>query len=260
MRFWNIKGEKETITEALQLEIPDHTVISLTGAGGKTSLMCAWARELASSGRNTVITTTTHMLHPDHVKGSVSHPYSGISIIYSDPTKPEPDNALRSEISGKLEKDRLVMIASPDPERPEKVMSPPEWLLEHMYETADAVLIEADGSRGKPLKWPAPWEPVIPERTDITVCVGGLSALGGVTEDMMYGTEYIPDPYLRETVDEQFMSAVLSSADGGQKCARGDFRVFMNQADSEDLLRSAAKMQMLFAVRGIQSAWGTMTD
>ena len=73
----------------------------------------------------------------------------------------------------------------------------------------------------------------------------------------MYGTEYIPKPYFRDEVDEQFISAVLSSADGGLKGSRGDFRVFLNQADSDGLLSSATRIQMLLAVRGMQSAWGT---
>lgn len=257
MRLWNLRGEQKTVTEALCLELPDHTVISVTGAGGKTTLICAWARELASSGKKTVITTTTHMLHPAQVKDSADDPYSGIEVIYSDPSCTVPDAGLCDAISRALEAGRPAMVVSPDPGRPEKVMSPPEWVFSQIYAGADVVLVEADGSRRMPLKWPAPWEPAVPEKTDFTVCVAGLSALGCRTEDVMYGTEYIPKPYLRDVADEQFVSAVLSSADGGLKGSRGDFRVFLNQADSDDLLSSASQMQMLLAVRGIQSAWGT---
>ena len=64
MELSNFKGKQNTITEALQLGIPEHAVISLTGAGGKTSLIFGWAKELASEGRKVAITTTTHMLSP----------------------------------------------------------------------------------------------------------------------------------------------------------------------------------------------------
>ena len=44
MELSNFKGKQNTITEALQLGIPEHAVISLTGAGGKTSLIFGWAK------------------------------------------------------------------------------------------------------------------------------------------------------------------------------------------------------------------------
>ena len=52
MKLWNFRGEQKSITDALQLEIPEHAVISVTGAGGKTSLIFAWARELAAAGKS----------------------------------------------------------------------------------------------------------------------------------------------------------------------------------------------------------------
>ena len=258
MRFWNFRGEQNTIAEALQLKVPDHAVISFTGAGGKTSLMCALAGELSASGRKTVITTTTHMLHPGQVPAD--HPYNGIQVIYCDPDSAGPDNGLCADISSALEENPLIMAVSPDPQRPQKVTQPSQWLLEHLYHTADAVLIEADGSRRKPFKWPAPWEPVVPGRTDITICVAGLTALGGNMRDVMYGTEYMPESLIRDTVDEQLMNAVLSSIDGGRRGETGEFRVFLNQADTGELALAASRIQMMLAVCGIQSAWGTLAE
>ena len=120
MNLWNFRGKKKTITDALQIRLPEHAVISVTGAGGKTSLVFAWARELAAAGKSVIITTTTHMYRPERMEED------GISIIVSD-----------------------------DPERPDKVMAPPADILDSLRETADVVLIEADGSRRMPLKWPA---------------------------------------------------------------------------------------------------------
>ncbi len=37
----------------------------------------------------------------------------------------------------------------------------------------DSILVEADGARGKPLKAPAPHEPVLPSRADCVVAVVG---------------------------------------------------------------------------------------
>ena len=224
MKLWNYRGEQKSITEALQIKLPEHAVISVTGAGGKTSLIFAWARELAADGKNVVITTTTHMYRPE-----------------------------------RMEEDGIRIVASDDPERPDKVTAPPEDVLESLRDTADVVLIEADGSRRMPLKWPADWEPVIPDYTDITVCVAGLSALGRRTADVVYNAEGLPDVLKRETADMNLIHAIVSSRDGGQKGVRGDFRVFMNQVDDDiDRLAAAYRMQQIFAVMGIQSAWGTL--
>ena len=226
MNLWNFRGKQKTITDALQIRLPEHAVISVTGAGGKTSLVFAWARELAAAGKSVIITTTTHMYRPERMEED------GISIVVSD-----------------------------DPERPDKVMAPPADILDSLRETADVVLIEADVSRRMPLKWPAEWEPVIPDYTDYTVCVAGLSALGRKTSEVVYRADELPDRFRRDTVDMNLIHAVISSRDGGQKGVRGEFRVFMNQVDDDiDRLASAYRLQQIFAVMGIQSAWGTLLE
>ena len=224
MELWNFRGKQGNITEALQIRLPEHAVISVVGAGGKTSLIFAWARELADAGKSVVITTTTHMYRPE-----------------------------------RMEEGNIRIVVSDDPERPDKVTAPPAEILESLREKADVVLIEADGSRRMPLKWPADREPVIPDYTDITVCVAGLSALGGKTADVVYNAAGLPERFQRDTVDMNLMHAVISSRDGGQKGVRGDFRVFMNQVDDDiDRLAAAYRLQQIFAVMGIQSAWGSL--
>lgn len=224
MELWNFRGKQNTITEALQISLPEHAVISVVGAGGKTSLIFAWARELAAAGKNVVITTTTHMYRPE-----------------------------------RMEEGNIRIVVSDDPYRPDKVTAPPSEVLDSLRDTADVVLIEADGSRRMPLKWPADREPVIPDYTDFTVCVAGLSALGKNTADVVYRADELPDVLKRETVDMNLIHAIISSRDGGQKGVRGDFRVFMNQVDDDiDRLAAAYRLQQIFAVMGIQSAWGSL--
>ena len=224
MELWNFRGKQNTITEALQISLPEHAVISVVGAGGKTSLIFSWARELAASGKSVVITTTTHMYRPE-----------------------------------RMEEGNIRIVVSDDPYRPDKVTAPPSEVLDSLRDTADVVLIEADGSRRMPLKWPADREPVIPDYTDFTVCVAGLSALGKNTADVVYRADELPDVLKRETVDMNLIHAIISSRDGGQKGVRGDFRVFMNQVDDDiDRLAAAYRLQQIFAVMGIQSAWGSL--
>ena len=102
MELWNFRGKHNTITDALQVRLPEHAVISVTGAGGKTSLIFAWARELAAAGKSVIITTTTHMYRPE-----------------------------------RMEEGGIRILASDDPERPDKVMAPPAEVLDSLRETAE---------------------------------------------------------------------------------------------------------------------------
>ena len=226
MELQNLRGRQNSITEALQLTLPEHAVISVVGAGGKTSLISAWARELAAGGKNVIITTTTHMFRPDDMDEK------GIKVIAAD-----------------------------DPEDPGKLTAPPEDVIKRLRDEADVVLIEADGSRRMPLKWPADREPVIPDYTDITVCVAGLSAIGKDPADVIYRADELPEKLRRDTVDFNLIHALVSSVNGGRKGVRGEFRVFMNQVDNDtDRLAAAYRLQQIFAVLGIQSAWGSLRD
>jgi len=226
MKVWNFRGEQNSITDALQLTLPGHAVISVVGAGGKTSLIFAWARELAASGKQVIITTTTHMYRPE-----------------------------------RMEEGGIKVIAADDPERPDKLMALPADVLEGLRETADVILIEADGSKRMPLKWPGDNEPAIPDYTDVTVCVAGLSALGHRTSDVIYRADELPDALKRDTVDMNLMHAMLSSRSGGQKGVRGEFRVFLNQVDDDiDRLAASYRLQQILGVFGIQSAWGSLIE
>ncbi|MCA1795623.1 MAG: hypothetical protein LC660_17455, partial [Desulfobacteraceae bacterium] len=54
------------------LDLPETGVISLIGAGGKTSLMFCLARELARSGRKVLSTTTTNVLFPSKEQSAIT--------------------------------------------------------------------------------------------------------------------------------------------------------------------------------------------
>ena len=258
MKFWNKIGKQDSISEALCLSLPKHAVISVTGAGGKTSLIFSWAGELAAAGKKVVVTTTTHMLHP----GSAGDFYTGRAVIYHSDYKAGPAALAEdfAEIDALLRSDKILMLASKDPANERKVVSPPEEIFDYALSSADVVLIEADGSRSMPLKLPKSHEPVVPEYSYATVCVAGLSSLGRRIEDVLYGSEDMPeiDRIASVEVDEAFIAALLSSPSGGAKGAAGEFRVYLNQADTPELQEKAAHISELLSLQNIQCAWGTL--
>lgn len=132
------------LIEALDLQIRKETVISFVGGGGKTSSLFALAFELAEAGKKVLITTTTAM----YPREDVNHP---CITILGDHINPE----------GKL---KGILKESID-----------EFWGQKCY---DFILVEADGSRGRPIKAPAEHEPVVPMSTGIYIGVIGIDSIG----------------------------------------------------------------------------------
>lgn len=253
MKIWNLRGQQNSISEALQVSLPEHAVVSFVGAGGKTSLIFAWARELTAEGKKVVVTTTTHMLHPAFAEDI----YAGRAIIYYQNYSVKPDEDF-SHIDSLLNEHRLLLLGTKDIENERKIVAAPSEIMNYAVKVADVILIEADGSRQMPLKWPKEHEPVVPEYTDLSICVAGLSSMGRPLDEAMYGAGHMPEAMSRPVIDEELIAAIVSSPDGGLKGTFGDYRVFLNQADTEEIQERAEYIQRLLAVRGIQSAWGCL--
>ena len=133
------------------LKIMKHRVISITGGGGKTSLMFALGRYSAKE-TFTLLTTTTKIFPPLDDE-------SPFMII----AKPR-DLLKKFEVMELLP--RMVTVAKE--KNGEKLSGyTPEDIAEIMSESSvGRVIIEADGSRGLSLKAYEGWEPPVPSYTD----------------------------------------------------------------------------------------------
>lgn len=119
-------------------------VISFVGGGGKTSCIFSLAYELANEGNRLLITTTTAMYNPE----KINHP--NISVLGDYVT---PEGKLKGISKEKVDDIKLG-------------------------NQFDFILVEADGSKGRPIKAPADHEPVIAKSTDIMIGVIGMDAFG----------------------------------------------------------------------------------
>ncbi|MBU2643462.1 putative selenium-dependent hydroxylase accessory protein YqeC [bacterium] len=143
-----------------------NSVIAFVGAGGKTSALFAFAGEMKEKGFHVLVTTTTAMFHPDRD----GWPYDRL-LIGRDISRLIPPVGG----SGSL----TITAAVSDPESGKIRGFTPE-VIDAMQQQAgfDMILVEADGSRGCPLKAPAPYEPVLPASTRTVFGVIGLDSLG----------------------------------------------------------------------------------
>ncbi len=140
-------------------------VISIIGAGGKTSTMRLLAKELSLRGKRIITTTTTHL-------GLDQGLAFGTLILEED-----YDKALKGIQQG-FQSANVICLASREVPG-NKIEGIPDYWIKGLleYGGVDAIIVEADGAKGKSFKAPEKFEPVIPRDNDIVILVVGIDAL-----------------------------------------------------------------------------------
>jgi probable selenium-dependent hydroxylase accessory protein YqeC len=142
-------------------------VISLVGAGGKTSTLFWLAQALAANGQRVLVTTTTRMFMPD--------PKHGATVLI------EPEHAQRlAALRALPSAPGIVALFSLFNAADGKVAGcePDEIYELKTMAIADVILVEADGAHHCELKAPAEHEPCIPRCSDAVIALTGASSLG----------------------------------------------------------------------------------
>jgi probable selenium-dependent hydroxylase accessory protein YqeC len=151
------------LTDALQMTADE--VVALVGGGGKTTAMFRLAREVVDSGGSVITTTTTRIfgaqiaLAPAHVPAAA---------------------ATRERVSAALAVHRHVLVIGATDAASGKAEGVSLDLFQRLRAWFPGVCLlnEADGSRMRPFKAPADYEPVIPAETTLVVPVVGADVFG----------------------------------------------------------------------------------
>lgn len=146
-------------------ELGRHRIVCLVGAGGKTSLMFAMARELAASGNHVITSTTTKIFKPSPEET----PFLLIREGAGDIIKSIPEQIHRYG--------HFTLVESPLPDQKLKGVNPE--LIDELasLNEVDHIIVEADGAARLPLKAPGENEPVIPPNTSLVVVVVGIDSI-----------------------------------------------------------------------------------
>src|SRR5215216_6107045 len=148
------------------LRVNSSPCIAFIGAGGKTTTMFQLARELPQP---VIVTATSHL-------GAWQ---TGLADRHIITEIPAPLEALEHALKGVI-----LVTGELDSERTKPVNnSLLHWLQQFCAYHSIPLLIEADGSREKPLKGWAEHEPPIPSFVGLVVHVIGLSGLGKPLND-----------------------------------------------------------------------------
>ena len=141
-------------------------IIAVVGSGGKTTLIKKLAAEYAAGGKSVLVTTTTHMFREED------------TLLTDDP----------AAILQALKEKGCVMAGIPEGM---KIKGLSQETFEAVASAADVILVEADGSKHMPLKFPNASEPVIPENVDRIIVVWGPHGLDKPAKEVCHRLELV---------------------------------------------------------------------
>jgi molybdenum cofactor cytidylyltransferase len=220
-----------SLAQALRLN--SSPCIAFAGAGGKTTAMFQLARALSGddAAQPVIVTATSHLgawqtgLADQHIITETAAPLEAL------------EHALKGVIlvTGELDGEKTKPVNN----------SLLNWLQQFCAYHSIPLLIEADGSREKPLKGWAEHEPPIPSFVELVVHVIGLSGLGKPLNDE---SVHRPEIFSRlsglrigETIDLDSLRRVVTDPRGGAKNIPAQARkvLLINQTDTWQLQSAA---------------------
>jgi probable selenium-dependent hydroxylase accessory protein YqeC len=240
-----------TLKEALDIRRGE--VISLVGGGGKTTLMFALARELASDGDCIITTTTTKILEPS----SSETPFL---LLEKD------EEELMRLLLANVDKYRHITIASGRLTSGKLNGISPEFVVKLAgLSQVSYIVVEADGAAHKSLKAPNPTEPVIPLNTSLVIPVVGVDAIGcRLTEKDVFRPEIVSKLLglpLGEVVSAEAIAFLITHHHGIIKGSPERARIvpFINKMDlDEGLLKGRDLADKILAMGHPQIEWAVL--
>jgi molybdenum cofactor cytidylyltransferase len=225
------------------LRLSNTACLALVGSGGKTTALFQLARQFQdepnpvkhATGNRPVIVTATAHLHIDQARLADSH------WIVEEPSDLDIlEKTLRGVmlVTGPIIGERTTGLNKVQINR----------LHAMCLRNSLPMLIEADGSRQRPLKASAGHEPPIPDFVETVAVVVGLSGLGKpLTEEFVHR----PEIFARlvglapaDTITPEALLHVLTHPDGGLKNIpeQANRIVLLNQADTPELHAQAKRL------------------
>lgn len=213
-----------------RIGIGKRELISIVGAGGKSTILFALGRNLAVPSGRVILTTTTKM---------------AVDQI----TEPTCRSSVPAEVETALEPGRPLFVVTG--EVPGKVTGPGPDAVDRLFTetTADHVIVEADGARSMLIKAPAAHEPVLPSLSTTVIVLAAIDAIGRPISEIAHRPDHvatiagvgIDDPLAIEGA-----AAVLLHEGGGLKGIPSAARVVMAIARvTPDTEQAAGSLAMI---------------
>lgn len=197
------------------LELKEKDIVSIVGAGGKTTLMFQLANELKN--HKVLVTTTTKIYKPkeEEIKHLALRKdgYEYLQATY--------ENGIYVYGNYVNNENKLVGLDLEE--------------LNYLKDSFKYILIESDGSKNKSLKAWNEYEPVIYQNTNKTIGVLSLNAFGMTINDenihRLKEFIYLTNSKLNEKVSFDILISIIFGENGLFKNSKGERILFLNAAD-----------------------------
>lgn len=222
------------IYKGLKLGIQNVEVVSFIGGGGKTTTMFELGKELKKINKKVLITTTTAIYNPEE-----GYDYYFLKDIDSF----NPREGSITIFGDRVEKKKLFG------DSPEKI---DDIFKRNIF---DYILIEADGSKRKPIKGHAHYEPVIPKQTTHTIGIIGLDSLDeeikGIVHRPEIFTKIINTKY-SDIINEETIVRYVLNPKGIFKETQGKRVLILNKAHDEGTIIRGNIIREMLLNRGFK--------
>lgn len=212
--------------QAFQLEQGD--VVSIIGAGGKTSLIFKLAEEARDTGMKVLVTTSTRIFIPH------TNQYNAIDLSGERFSSAQIDGA-GIYVAGFLDIDPGKMCGLTDDQ------------IGACKDLFDLILIEADGSARKPLKGWNDSEPVMNSRTTRTIGVLDIQTIGQViTSELIHRLDIFLElvgASAGEQVSLKHLEVIVTHEKGLFAKAQGNVHLFINKVETRSHQRDAQALK-----------------
>ncbi len=218
------------------LDLRDKGVISIIGAGGKTSLMYSLARELVARGKKVLTTTTTKIFIPKPDE-------SPATIVDID-----SDKIVQNAIALLQEYSHLTVASEYiEPQNKLRGLDPSVIKYIKKFNLFDFIIIEADGAAQRSLKSCASHEPVVPEFSDYIIALAGLDVLAKpLTEEFVFRSNIFSEitglDLLENITEDAIALAIIHDIFplvGNRNCMK---MVFLNKADNLKTVKAGERV------------------
>ena len=213
--------EEVSLFDALELDKDHREILSLTGGGGKTTVIRRMQKEWMARKIFHGVSTTTHMQYEKNESFLGTPSLESFLRIY--------------ESCG------TVWMGEPVSEV--KMKGLPEAFLQKVIETGAWLLLEADGAKCLPVKAPEVHEPVILPETTRVIQVYGLDGLDRPIGECCFRSHRVAEILGKQESDpltETDLALLAVSPQGGRKMV-GDrpYHVILNKADTPQQVKHA---------------------
>lgn len=209
-------------------KINNKDIITIIGAGGKTSLMFS-ASSLLRNDYKVLVTTTTHIYIPDN------NLYDKI-IMLTHFENENYNNILQNNKNG-------VYVIGSHIVNNSKIKGLTFDMLDKITPYFDVVIIEGDGSKEKSLKGWNDNEPVIYPKTTKTIGIVDISSIGiDINEENIHRVDKfleIINDYSNNKVNIEHLEKLILNKNGLFKFYKGEKILFINKVEDINKRKNA---------------------